>query len=194
MWVPAEWLSELAAAARSGTVGFAFDDGNSSDLELALPILAEHGLKARFFVLAGRLGTPGYLSAGDLVSLREAGMRIGSHGINHRDWRTIDAEELRAEAVDSKAILSEAIGAPVTEAACPFGSYDRRVVRALRRAGYERMFTTEGGPARTGSYVMPRTSVGTAWPLEHWLELAGNAGARGPGPLLRGKRLVKRLI
>lgn len=194
MWVPVEWLAALAATAPAGRLSFSFDDGNASDVEQALPILERHGLTARFFVLAARLGTPGYLSAEDLIHMRAAGMEIGSHGLNHRDWRKIDAEELRAETVDSRAILSEAIGAPVSEAACPFGSYDGRVLRALRSAGYERVFTTEGGPARTGSFVMPRTSVGMAKPLEHWLTLAREAGARSPGPLLRAKRLAKRLI
>ena len=75
VWVPAEWLAALVEAAPSKGLSFAFDDGNSSDVEFALPILSEHGISARFFVLAGRLGQPGYLDAEDVARLYHAGMR-----------------------------------------------------------------------------------------------------------------------
>ena len=193
VWVPADWLEAVAAAAPPHGLSFAFDDGNASDVAQALPILEAHGLSARFFVLTGRLGEPGYLSTEDVARLHQAGMKIGSHGMNHRNWRTIDAAELRSETLDSRRILGEVIGAPVTEAACPFGSYDRRVLRALRAAGYERVFTSDGGPGAAGSAVMPRTSIGPARPLEEWLAMARSAGSAPPGLTLKLKRLLKRL-
>lgn len=194
VWVPARWLEAIVAAAPAQGLSFAFDDGNASDVELALPILQAHGLSARFFILTGRIDRPGYLTAEDVVRLHSAGMLIGSHGLDHRDWRTVTDSELRSETVDSRAILAGLTGAPVTEAACPFGSYDRRVLRALRAAGYERVFTSDGGPGTTGASVMPRTSISKAWPLEDWLTLAAGAGSATPTPLLRIKRLAKRLL
>ena len=193
VWVPAEWLDAVAGAAPPKGLSFAFDDGNASDVEQALPILQAHGLSARFFVLTGRLGQPGYLSAEDVTRLHQAGMRIGSHGLNHRDWRRIDSGELRNETHDSRRILERAHRSPVAEAACPFGSYDRRVLRALRAAGYERVFTSDGGPAASGSTVMPRTSIGPARALDDWLALARGAGGEGPSLTLRAKRMLKRL-
>ena len=35
-----------------------FDDGNASDAVIALPELVRRGLKAAFFVCAGRIGVP----------------------------------------------------------------------------------------------------------------------------------------
>ena len=46
-----------------------FDDGNSSDVEIALPALRERGLPRRFFVVAGRLDRPGSLSRDDVREL-----------------------------------------------------------------------------------------------------------------------------
>ena len=43
-----------------------FDDGNISDYEVALPTLVEHGRRGIFFVLAGRIGQHGYLSAAQI--------------------------------------------------------------------------------------------------------------------------------
>ncbi len=193
VWVPVDWFEALVEAAPRSGLGFAFDDGNSSDLGLAVPILQRRGLTARFFILAGRLGQPGHLSADQVLALHSAGMTIGSHGLLHRDWCELGDEELRAETLESRAALADLIGAPVTEAAPPFGSYDRRVLRFLREAGYERVFTSDGGPGRVGARVMGRTSVGTAFPLEHWLGLARRAGTEGPGAVIRAKRLLKRV-
>jgi peptidoglycan/xylan/chitin deacetylase (PgdA/CDA1 family) len=193
VWVPAEWLEALTAPGAREGVSFAFDDGNTSDIELALPILQAHGLTARFFILTGRLGQDGYLSATDVRRLHEASMQIGSHGVNHRDWRAIGPQELRAETADSRTALAELTGAPVSEAACPFGSYDRRVLRALRDAGYERIFTSDGGPGTAGARLMPRTSITTDQPLQHWLDLAADGPRAQRSPVTALKRLAKRL-
>ena len=49
--------STLSSAGRD--VQLTFDDGNASDIEIALPRLLERGLSAEFFVCAGLLGEPG---------------------------------------------------------------------------------------------------------------------------------------
>ena len=54
----------------------------------------------------------------------------------HRPWRELGDSALHEELVDAKRILEDVVGRPVTEAACPFGSYDRRV---LRRAAQRRL-------------------------------------------------------
>ncbi len=44
---------------------------------------------------------------------------------------------------------ANSIGEPVSSVAIPFGSYDRRVLRRLRGAGLRRVYTSDGGRART---------------------------------------------
>ena len=83
-----------------------FDDGNASDVEIALPRLLERGLTAEFFVLAGRLGEPGRLTNDQVGELIAAGMAIGSHGWAHRDWRRIDAEHAIEEFHDAPRVLA----------------------------------------------------------------------------------------
>ena len=51
-----------------------FDDGNASDVEHALPHLRRRDLTATFFVVAGRLGEPGFLNEADVRALTDAGM------------------------------------------------------------------------------------------------------------------------
>jgi peptidoglycan/xylan/chitin deacetylase (PgdA/CDA1 family) len=193
VWVGVEWFEAIVDALPAAGVGLAFDDGNSSDVEHALGILLERGRRARFFVLGGRLDAEGHLGAEDVRKLHTAGMGIGSHGLNHRDWRTLSEDELGEELVISRRRLGEVLGSDVTEAACPFGSYDRRVLRALRGAGYRRVYNSDDGPGAADSWLMPRTTVHRGRPLAQWLDLAAGGGRRRAGAAMAGKRLFKRL-
>ena len=85
-------------------VRLTFDDGNRSDVAVALPALRERGLSASFFALAGRLDDPASLSAADLRELRGAGMGIGSHGWTHAPWRGLSEAQARRELVDARTI------------------------------------------------------------------------------------------
>ncbi len=181
VWVPVDWFEAIVGALPARGVTLAFDDGNSSDAEHALETLAQSGHRARFFVLAERVGSPGYLTESQLCELHEAGMKIGSHGLRHRDWRGLSDGELRQELVGSRRALEELLGVEVDEAACPFGSYDRRVLHGLREAGYRRVYNSDGGSARVGAWLAPRNTVHRELALERWLALAagGRAGWAG---------------
>lgn len=149
----------MDAVAGRPDVRVTFDDGNASDVEIALPRLLERGLRAEFFVLAGLLGEPGRLDSAGVEELLGAGMRIGSHGWAHRDWRTMDAGQAAEELSAAHTLLQQLTGEPVTRVAIPFGSYDRRVLRRLRRAGVTRVYTSDGGRARPDAWLQPRTSL-----------------------------------
>ena len=161
VWVSKKRFAALLdAAAERNDVRITFDDGNVSDLEHALPALRARGLEATFFVVAGRIGTPGFVDASGVRQLAAAGMEIGSHGMCHRPWRHLDALARDEELVRAKALLEEVVERPVTEAACPFGSYDRRVVAGLRAAGYRRVYTSDRGTTRPDDFLQARNSVG----------------------------------
>ena len=161
VWVSKKRFAALLdAAAERNDVRITFDDGNVSDLEHALPALRARGLEATFFIVAGRIGTPGFLDASGVRQLAAAGMEIGSHGMRHRPWRHLDALARDEELVRAKAVLEEVVERPVTEAACPFGSYDRRVVAGLRAAGYRRVYTSDRGTTRPDDFLQARNSVG----------------------------------
>ncbi len=170
-WVPLDWFEAIIGAAPDEGVSITFDDGNASDIEQALPALLARGMTARFFPLTGRIGAEGYLSADHLSELSAAGMHIGSHGIHHRDWRTLSEDELRKELTVSRQTLTEILDTEIAEAACPFGSYNRRVLKALRAAGYRRVFTSDGDTGSTGSWLLSRTTADREQPLRYWVDL-----------------------
>jgi peptidoglycan/xylan/chitin deacetylase (PgdA/CDA1 family) len=159
-WVTlAQFEQVLDAAAGRPDVRITFDDGNDSDVELALPRLVERGLTAEFFLLAGRLDRPASVDRTGVKELLAAGMTIGSHGWDHVDWRTLDDATAHRELVEAPAALAELTGVPVTAVAIPFGSYDRGVLGRLKAAGTTRVHTSDGGRARSGTWLQPRTSL-----------------------------------
>ena len=140
-------------------VRLSFDDGNASDVAIGLPGLLERGLNAEFYVLAGRIGEPGSLTADEVRALQSAGMTIGSHGWHHTSWRDARGDRIDAELVGARTTIADIVGRPVTVAACPLGLYDRRVLGELRRHGYTKVMTSDRAVARSGSWLQPRFSV-----------------------------------
>ena len=107
-WVePAQFEELLDVIVRFPSVRISFDDGNSSDAELALPALQQRNLTATFFILSGRLGQPGSLTTADVRNLVQANMTVGSHGARHRPWRTISAG-LHQELTGTQQAIKEA--------------------------------------------------------------------------------------
>ncbi len=193
VWVSAaEFHDALAAIDALDAATVSFDDGNASDLEVALPTLLDRGLTATFFVVADRLGAPGYLGAADLLALREAGMAIGLHGRSHRPWRGLADADLDDEIIGARETLEAALGAPVSEAACPFGAYDRRVLGRLRRAGYTRVFTSDGGRAAPGAWLQARNTLRAGTDAAAVARIAA-AGGPARHTVRRAKTLAKSL-
>ena len=171
-------------------VRLTFDDGNRSDVGEALPELVRRGLRAEFFICAGRLGTPEFLDEDDVRELRQAGMSVGSHGMDHVRWRRLDPAGIDREIVEAKQILEDALQAPVDAAACPFGSYDRRTLRALRAAGFECVYTSDGGRADSADWLIARNTVRRSDSAESIERMLDNS--RETASLLRkGKGWVK---
>ena len=159
-WLPRDqFLAILDAVAPLPDLELSFDDGNHSDLELALPALRERGLSGVFYVLAGRLEASGSLDADAVRELRAAGMEIGTHGLRHVPWTGLSDTELQRELVDARELLESVVGEPVVQAALPLGRYDRRVIRACKREGYTSLATSDRALARPGQWLRPRFSV-----------------------------------
>ena len=142
--------------------GLSFDDGNRSDVEIALPALTKRSMKASFYIPVGKLGEPGFLDESDLRALVNAGMTVGSHGWSHQSWRNLSPTDMDRETKESKKMLEAITRSPVLAAACPFGAYDRSVLRALREAEYQQVFTSDRGPAIAHQFLNARNTVYTS--------------------------------
>lgn len=191
-WAPPEQFSELVPQVLSiaRTYGleplFTFDDGNLSDLEIAVPILLRHKAQAIFFPCSGRIGQPGYLTAENIRTMVAHGFGIGSHGIAHVPWAKLDRQGLKDEVNQSKAVLQEVSGQQVISAALPFGSYRRAVLQALRKAGYRTVYSSDPGLSPAGRWFNYRFSYRNDRPF-----LPEQLITNASGPLTRIRRQVK---
>ena len=162
-WVQEEQFNEfLDVIAKYPSVRVTFDDGNASDAAIALPALCKRNLRAKFFVIADRIDQPGSLTSSDIRGLIQGGMTVGSHGLRHRHWRSVHGDELHEEVVEAASTIAGVSGQPVREVACPFGSYDRRVLTAIRHAGFHRVYTVDGGSAWSEAWIQARYTVRAA--------------------------------
>jgi peptidoglycan/xylan/chitin deacetylase (PgdA/CDA1 family)/aminoglycoside phosphotransferase (APT) family kinase protein len=138
------------------TVAITFDDSYRSVLELAFPILSEHGLVATVFVPtahAGKVGPmtwPGIetwrdgpheselqpMSWQELRTLAAAGWEIGSHTVTHPYLTKLDDASLHAELRDSRERCELELGRECRSLAYPYGDFDHRVIAAAGVAGY----------------------------------------------------------
>ena len=170
-----------------------FDDSNSSDFKIALPALVKRKMRATFFQCSERIGLPGFLTADQLRQLANSGMAIGSHGTRHRPWATLDAGDLAEELNSSRHELEALIGRPIEEAACPFGSYNRRVLRSARAAGYRKIYTSDQGPANPQAWILPRNTITQGQNEDHVGRLVNSRNGVVSGLFRKAKFTVKRL-
>lgn len=190
-WVTRRVFEELIDwAAGRDDVHVTFDDGNRSDLEIALPALVKRDLRATFFPVVGRTGEPGFLTRDDILALVDAGMSIGSHGMAHRSWRGLEGKALEREIGDARTQLEDIAQIPVTLGACPFGQYDRRVLNALKAAGFTQVFTSDGGRTRPTTWLQARNTVLDETRADHLEQLLEHPPAMSR--MRKGGSLVKR--
>jgi peptidoglycan/xylan/chitin deacetylase (PgdA/CDA1 family) len=137
-------LFESLKKSESPCVQITFDDGEQSQYHNALTLLAEHKIKATYFVTPGLIGTAAkFLGWDELRSLQAAGHSIQSHGWSHKFLtfcsKGVLADELRA----SKQSLEDSLGAAIAEISVPGGRWDRRVIQACAAAGYRRVYVSD---------------------------------------------------
>jgi peptidoglycan/xylan/chitin deacetylase (PgdA/CDA1 family) len=159
-WISPEFFREvLDEIDDRPDVRVSFDDGNASDVEIGLPELRQRNLDASFFPIAGRIGKPGSVDRTGLRALAESGMTIGTHGMRHKPWRGMTSQQLDEELVSARRMISAESGVEVDTAACPLGSYDRKVLTLLRRLGYTTVFTSDRSRSPQNAWLQPRFSV-----------------------------------
>jgi len=114
-----------------GIVSVTLDDGLLSQYNQALPALTSNSLKATYYITKDLLGTPSYMSAAQVMALKNAGMEIGSHSVSHPHMATLNQTDLNYQSVQSKAYLDSTFGVNVTNFATPFGEYNDSVINTL---------------------------------------------------------------
>jgi peptidoglycan/xylan/chitin deacetylase (PgdA/CDA1 family) len=153
-------------------VAITFDDGDITNYTTAFPILKEFGLKAYFFVLAGKLDHPDYLNSQQLKEMKDAGMIIGSHGMHHKFLTELSDIELDYELRESKQILEQTLGCEVEYLSIPRGFCNNRIISKAKEIGYNAIFASY--QENLDGFVFGRISVKYNWNLAHFKNILNN--------------------
>lgn len=171
--------TSLGDALSAGGVALTFDDGLTSCLTEAAPVLEAVGARATVFVISGRVGKPGYLDLAGLRALQDRGWEIGAHG--HTHVRLPWARDLHDETAGARARLEQWLDTPVVRMAYPYGAWSPRAVRAVRAAGYVDACTTIPGYRAWSALLRPRFLADGP----DWLSLAATGRGVRPRALWR---------
>ncbi len=125
-----------------------FDDGYRSIYSAALPVLRSLRwpgvVNLKIDNTRDRWGLPPEV----VRRLIAARWEIDAHTITHPDLTAVDDERLRREVSGSRTFIRRTFHVPADFFCYPSGRYDRRVIAAVRNAGYLGATTTEYGLAR----------------------------------------------
>jgi len=113
-----------------------FDDGRSSDYEIAFPELAARGLRAELFISPSRIGQAGFLTWAQVREMDRCGLSFQSHSYDHVALPLLSSSSLVSQLRESKREIEDRTGRGVDFLAAPYGLVSRRVIEAAHGEGY----------------------------------------------------------
>lgn len=164
------WVSfEYNAGHRAGISRnwlLTFDDGYSSDYEIVFPTLRDAGMRAVFFLITERVGSPGHVSWEHVREMRRHGMEFGSHGLTHAKMTTLDKRQALDELTCSRQTIEDHLGEAVTAFSFPYGYYDADLIKLAASAGYTACCISDHGTVKLPAEIIPRNSINSSmrWP------------------------------
>lgn len=157
-----------------GVVALTFDDGFSSLIDHAVPVLERLGLPYTVFLVGKMHDGSGasidwvdrppvhplqVLDAPQVRELRSRGATFGSHSHAHVDMTTLGYDACLEDLRTSKEVLEDLLSEPVRTLAYPRGRHDPAVRRAAADAGFAWAFGLAVPPEIVGPQAVPRVGV-----------------------------------
>lgn len=116
-----------------------FDDGYQTIYEVAFPTMQDFGISATIFLTVGRgkTGSSGerfpsiegrsMLNWDEVKEMKRWGIDFGAHTMTHPDLTRLPLDRVQNEVVESKTVLEDALGAPISCFAYPYGRFNHRI-------------------------------------------------------------------
>jgi peptidoglycan/xylan/chitin deacetylase (PgdA/CDA1 family) len=131
-----QWYGRTFAGGQRGTkqIALTFDDGPNGPHTLKLlEVLAKHGVKATFFMIGSYVRQQPEIAR----AVAQGGHVIGNHTFSHPRLIFKTAEETRAELVECRSALQDAVGVHSNLFRPPFGGRRPATLRVVRQLGLQ---------------------------------------------------------
>jgi peptidoglycan/xylan/chitin deacetylase (PgdA/CDA1 family) len=163
-FVPAQQIARLNSAPMD--LAITFDDGWSSVLSKAAPILRDYGIPWLLFVVSSwsdrqtTWAKDSILPWPEIERLMAMGVQIGSHSVTHPDFGSIERAQMIDELRGSRDAIQTRLGFVPTSFAIPYGqsmNWTPLADEIARKAGYEIIYAQAEETRPPGT--IPRTFV-----------------------------------
>jgi peptidoglycan/xylan/chitin deacetylase (PgdA/CDA1 family) len=138
-----------------------FDDGFRNQYSRAMPVLDRYGWAGTLNLALSHYNQRGWgLDHARVQRMINHGWELDSHTMTHPSLPGLSDTDLRYQIAHSRSVLRRAFHVPVDFFCYPAGLYDSRVIRVVRRAGYQAATSTIEGLARPGNlWTLDRVRV-----------------------------------
>lgn len=155
-----------------------FDDGYFGNFKYALPILKKFNLTATFFITVNYIGKEFMLGWRELMQLKEAGMSIQSHTMNHPLLGQLNDTSIKQELQDSKTTLENNLHTTVDFVSLPHGSIAKNYKQIAIALGYKGGCCSEVGlnNKKSDIYFLRRIHIPTGINLKNFESIIRSNG------------------
>jgi peptidoglycan/xylan/chitin deacetylase (PgdA/CDA1 family) len=180
--LPLESLATLIKERKkipSKTISITFDDGYKDNYIYAFPILKKYHLPATIFIITDEVGRADRLSWDEIKAMQDSGIiTFGSHTLGPEPLINIKSEQdLKKQVFDSKKILEEKLGRPISAFSYPEGRFNNRIKQLVMTAGYKLAVATNPGRKFSSDDIFAlkrlRISANSNSLFIFWIETSG---------------------
>lgn len=143
--------SSLVDISKSGTpawqrslLSITFDDGWESSFKNGVPLLAQYGYRATFYLTPSALDTENFMTSKNVDALVAAGHEIASHGYQHLDFTTLMPDTITDQLSRAADYFHQVRKLDSIQFSTPFGTSDSQV-NYIARKYYTSLRTTDDG-------------------------------------------------
>jgi len=154
-------VSESLTYPPGPSVCITFDDGCETDLLAAAPVLRELGFHATFYVTAGFLDSPGFLSSQQMRELDSKEFEIGCHSMTHPYLPDLSNSDLNHEIAEAKMRIEQILCHPIDHFSCPGGRYNGPVLAVAKQVGFKSVANSDfhANTASSSVYELGRIAM-----------------------------------
>ena len=161
------------------SVVITIDDAYSSVYKYAWPILKKYNLPFTLFVSTDVIDNKisGYMTWEEIRILRDNGVTIGSQTKSHAHMHKLTEDQIIDELTKSNNRFVKEIGSKPKVFAYPYGEYDLRVLKEVKKYGFIAAFGQHSGVAHqsSGLFELPRFAMNENYGNMKRFKLAVNA-------------------